>query len=226
MSLTRRQVLWLTALVTAGLPTAARAATTPNGASAPDPVSLLGTTSDPETLTLEAWADTLIPGRKRNPSDVAIAGAARGAGAVQAGAVTFMRFGPTGVAAALPAFVAGLNAEAVSYIASRRLSVDPTLPPFVALRYKDRKTLVASLTDDSSGDVQLLWFAFSALVFLAYHTAGHLHTAEAVRQGHPGLAAIGFPKPDHDDLWRFPHFSYRRRLAHPHPTTTHGGQPA
>jgi hypothetical protein len=74
--------------------------------------------------------------------------------------------------------------------------------------------------------VQLLWFAFSGLVFLAYHTAGYLHTADAVRQGHPGLTAIGFPMPDDDDLWRFPHFSYRRRLAHLHPATTHAGQPA
>jgi hypothetical protein len=100
------------------------------------------------------------------------------------------------------------------------------LPPFVALRYHDRKTLVASLTDHTSGDQQLLWFAFSGLVFLAYHTAGNLHTAHAVRSGHPGLKAIGFPEPDDDDLWRFPHFSYRRRLAHRHPKTTRTGQPA
>jgi hypothetical protein len=157
---------------------------------------------------------------------VAIAGAARGAGAVQAGAVTFMRFGPTGVAPALPAFVAALDGEATSYIASHRRTVDPTLPPFVALRYHDRKALVASLTNDTSGDQQLLWFAFSGLVFLAYHTAGHEHTAHAVRSGHPGLKAIGFPQPDADDLWRFPHFSYRRKLATIHPMTTKTGQPA
>jgi hypothetical protein len=219
MTLTRRQVLRLTALASAAVPAAAML-----------PASVLaaataGTTTDIETTTLEAWADTLIPGRKRYPSDYAIAGAARGAGAVQAGAVEFMRFPATGVAPAIPAFVAALTAEATAYIATNALVVDPTLPPFVALRYRDRKRLVSNLCDKSAGDVQLLWFAFAALVFLAYHTAGHLHTAHAVRSGHPGLRAIRFPKPDHDDLWRFPHFSYRRKLARVHPHTTKTGQP-
>jgi hypothetical protein len=226
MALTRRQVLWLAAIGSAGVPAAAYAGVPSKAPSPPDPVGVAGTKSDPETMSLEAWSDTLIPGRKRFPSDVAIAGAARGAGAVQAGAVTFMRFGPTGVAPALPAFVAALDGEATSYIASHRRTVDPTLPPFVALRYHDRKALVASLTNDTSGDQQLLWFAFSGLVFLAYHTAGHEHTAHAVRSGHPGLKAIGFPQPDADDLWRFPHFSYRRKLATIHPMTTKTGQPA
>jgi hypothetical protein len=219
MDLTRRQVLWLTAMAGAAVPAMA---------ALPPPVldtAAAGTTSDAETMTLEAWADTLIPGRKRYPADYAIAGAARGAGGVQAGAVEFMRFPPTGVAAALPAFVAALTAEAAAYIASNRLTVDATLPPFVALRYRDRKRLVAALCDTSTGDVQLFWFAFSALVFLAYHTAGHLHTAHAIREGHPGLGAIGFPKPDPDGLWRFPRFSYRRRLARLHPHTTKTGQP-
>jgi hypothetical protein len=63
------------------------------------------------------------------------------------------------------------------------------------------------------------------LVFLAYHTAGYLPTAQAVREGHPGLKAIGFPKPDPDGLWRFREFSYRRKLARHHPHTTRGGNP-
>lgn len=224
MALTRRQVLWLAALGSAGVPAAAYAGT-PTKRPSHRSSSPLGTTSDPQTMTLEAWADTLIPGHKRYPSDYAIAGAARGPGAVQAGALDFMQFGPTGVSESLPAFVSALNAEATNYAASHHKVLDPTLPPFVALRYRDRKTLVASLVDHTSGDQQLLWFAFSGLVFLAYHTAGHLHTAHAVRSGHPGLKAIGFPEPDADDLWRFPHFSYRRRLAHRHPKTTHTGQP-
>src|SRR4051794_10250442 len=101
MALTRRQVLWLAALGATGLPAAA-APPAAAAASPTDSVGTLGLTSDPETMTLEAWADTLIPGRKRRPSDPAIAGAARGPGAVQAGAVEFMRFGPTGVAEVLP----------------------------------------------------------------------------------------------------------------------------
>jgi hypothetical protein len=61
---------------------------------------------------------------------------------------------------------------------------------------------------------------------LAFHTAGHLSTAEAVRSGHPGLAWIDFPAPDPDGLWRYPEFSYRRSLAAVHPATTATGQPA
>jgi hypothetical protein len=80
--------------------------------------------------------------------------------------------------------------------------------------------------DSNNGEEQLFWFALAGLVFLAYHTAGYLSTAEAVRQGHPGLKAIGFPAPDRDGLWRFPQFSYRRKLAKLHPRTTKSGQPA
>jgi hypothetical protein len=79
--------------------------------------------------------------------------------------------------------------------------------------------------DANSGEETLLWFALAGLVCLGYYTAGFESTADAVRRGHPGLKAIGFPQPDHDDLWRFPHFSYRRRLAHEHPHTTKTGQP-
>src|SRR4051794_20461397 len=151
MALTRRQVLWLAAVGATGLPAAATAAQrtpapAPRGGLSTDPIGILGLTSDSETMTLEAWSDTLIPGRKRHPTDPAIAGAARGPGAVQAGAVEFMRFGPTGVAEVLPAFVTVLTGAAAAYATTHRLSVDPTLPPFVALRYADRKSLVAQLT--------------------------------------------------------------------------------
>lgn len=221
MELNRRELLWLAAIGMAGVPAVANAATSP-----PDPVGLLGTTSDPETLTIEAVADTLIPGEKRFPSDVAIAGVARGPGAVQAGAMEFMRFPGTGVGAVVPAFAAAVNAEAVAYAAEHGVVPDPTLPPFVGLRYHDRKAMLDGLLNTGNGEEQLFWFALAGLVFLAYHTAGHLHTAEAVRNGHPGLKAIGFPKPDRDGLWRFPHFSYKRRLARSHPKTTESGNPA
>jgi hypothetical protein len=51
------------------------------------------------TQTLEAFADTLIPGEKRFPADRAIAGVVSGAGAVQAGAIEMLNFSdalPTG----------------------------------------------------------------------------------------------------------------------------------
>jgi len=214
----------------AGVPAIANAATPPGspsplGAVGTDPVGLLGTTSDPETLTIEAVADTLIPGAKRFDGDVAIAGVSHGAGAVQAGAIDFIRFRGTGVGAALPAFAAAVNAEAVGYAAEHGIAPDPTVPPFVGFAYTDRKAMLDGLLNVGGGEEQLFWFALAGLVFLAYHTAGYLDTAEAVRQGHPGLKAIGFPKPDRDGLWRFPKFSYRRKLADLHPHTTESGNP-
>lgn len=229
MSLTRRELLWLASIGMAGVPAVAHAAGSPPPdplqVFGTDPVGLLGTKSDPETMTIEAWADTLIPGEKRYPSDVAIAGVARGAGAVQAGALEFMRFPPVEVGISLPEFAAALNAAAAGYAAEHGRAPDPTLPPFVGLGYVDRKAMLDGLLHTGNGEEQLVWFAFAGLVFLAYHTAGYLSTAEAVRAGHPGLKAIGFPKPDRDGLWRFPRFSYRRRLAELHPKTTKTGQP-
>jgi hypothetical protein len=180
---------------------------------------------DAETLTLEAWSDTMVPGEKRSAGDRAIVGAAAGAGAVQAGAVDMMRFGPVGLAPALPALAAGMNAEATRYAAAHGLTPDPTVPPFVALPFEHRTGLALELLDDSRPD-RLAWYGLAGIAMLAFHTAGHLHTADAVRSGHPGLAWIDFPLPDADGLWRYPVFSYRRTLADVHPATTSTGQPA
>jgi hypothetical protein len=183
-----------------------------------------GTSTDAMTTTLEAFADTLIPGRKRFDGDVAVAGVVKGAGAVEAGAVDLMWFPPAAVGPVLPGFVSMLNARAAAYAAQHRVVIDPTLPPFVALDFANRTRLCLELLDPAARDY-LLWWALAAMPFLAFHTAGHLHTAAAVRAGHPGLRAIDFPHPDHDGLWRFPHFSYRRKLARSHPHTTATGNP-
>lgn len=180
---------------------------------------------DAETLTLEAWSDTMVPGEKRSPDDRAIAGVAAGPGAVQAGAVDMMRFGPVGLAPAVPALAAGLNAEAVRYAATAGVLPDPTVPPFVGLPFEHRTGLALQLLDTGRPD-QLVWYGLAGIAMLAFHTAGHLSTPDAVRAGHPGLAWLDFPQPDADGLWRYPVFSYRRRLARPHPRTTRTGQPA
>ncbi len=174
--------------------------------------------------TLEAFADTLIPGEKRSPTDRAIAGVAEGAGAVQAGALDLMNFPPAGVAPALPAFATGLNAHALQYAGQHAIVLDPTVPPFVALAFADRTALLVDILDGSGPD-ELAYFALAALAFLAYHTAGHLPLVDAVRGGHPGLAAIGFPQPQADGLWHFTEFSYRRALAVRHPQTSKRGNP-
>ncbi len=175
--------------------------------------------------TLEAFADTLIPGEKRFPGDRAIAGVADGPGAVQAGAVDLLFSDAAGVAPAAPAFAAGIDTRATTYAAENGIVLDPTVPPFVALDFDQRTGAAVAMLAFDAPDRQA-FEACAALIFLAYHTAGHLHTAEAVRDGHPGLTAIGFPQPDADDLWRFPVFSYRRALARRHPDTTATGQPA
>jgi hypothetical protein len=181
--------------------------------------------NDPTTVsTLEAFADTLIPGEKRSPDDPAIAGAAAGPGAVQAGALALMNFAPVGVAPALPGFATGLNAHAVQYAASHAIVLDPTVPPFVALAFADRTALLVEILDGSGPD-ELAFFALAALAFLAYHTAGHLPLVDAVRGGHPGLAAIGFPQPQADGVWRYTDFSYRRALSARHPQTSKRGNP-
>jgi hypothetical protein len=183
-----------------------------------------GTTSDAMTTTLEAFADTLIPGQKRYAADYAVAGVVKGAGAVQAGAVDLMWFPEAAIGPALSALASMLNARAASYAGQRRRALDPTLPPFVALSFADRTRLLVELLDPTAQDY-LVWWALAAMPFLAFHTAGHLNTVRAVRSGHPGLRWIGFPHPDRDGLWRFPHFSYRRKLARSHPRTTSNGNP-
>jgi hypothetical protein len=213
----RRRLLQLVSVAALAVPLAQLAP--PRAIAGPLP------SADVVTLTLEAWSDTMVPGERRFPGDRAVAGAAAGPGAVQAGAVDLMRFGPVGLAPTLPAFAADLNVEAARYAATAGVLLDPTVPPFAGLPFEHRTALALELLDGGRPD-QLLWFGLAGVAMLAFHTAGHLSTAEAVRTGHPGLAWLDFPAPDSDDLWRYPEFSYRRELATAHPATTASGNPA
>src|SRR5439155_24279886 len=97
------------------------------------PAAFAQVSSDPATVaTLEAFADTLIPGEKRSPTDRAIAGAAPGPGAVQAGALDMMGFPAAGAGPALPALAAGLNARATAFAAAHRIVLCPPVPPLVS----------------------------------------------------------------------------------------------
>jgi len=219
--LSRRRLLQIVSAAALAYPlTALRL---PEAAAAPTAPGLPLTPLD--AMTLEAWSDTMVPGEKRSPGDRAIAGAATGPGAVQAGALELMQFGPVGLAPALPALAAGLNAQAVRYAATAGILLDPTVPPFVALPFEHRTALALELLEGTLPD-QLAWYGLAGVATLAFHTAGHLSTADAVRSGHPGLAWIDFPPPDSDGLWRYPVFSYRRVLAEPHPRTSATGSPA
>jgi len=78
---------------------------------------------------------------------------------------------------------------------------------------------------DPSNKNQGPFAGLAAFAFVAYNTAGHLSTVEAISEGHPGLTAIRFPPPNSDGKWRFPEFSYQQVLAKPHPHAT-GDNPA
>jgi enediyne biosynthesis protein E8 len=176
------------------------------------------------TQTLEAYADTLIPGQKRFPGDRAIAGVVSGAGAVQAGAIEMMNFPPVGLEAALPLLALSINVNAVVYAVINKITLDLTVPPFVSLDFASRTALLVNLLE-TAGPEQGAFYGLAAISFAAYNTAGYLPTVVAIQDGHPGLAAIGFPPPNPDGLWRFPEFSYRRVLARAHPHSQ-GGNPA
>ncbi|HEX6920095.1 MAG TPA: DUF5987 family protein [Actinomycetes bacterium] len=185
-------------------------------------------TDDPTVSTLEAFADTLVPGGKRTAGDRAVAGVVEGPGAVQAGAIALLRLPEAQVSSYLPVVARLLDTQAAAYAARHGRPLDPTVPPFVALDFPDRTALCEELlaTGQPVGEQQQVLTLFALLVFVAFHCAGHLHTQQAIADGHPGLAWLRFPAPDADGLYRFPVFSYGRRLARTHPDTTASGSPA
>jgi hypothetical protein len=171
---------------------------------------------DPTTLTLEAYADTLIPGEKRFPNDVAIAGVVTGPGAVQGGAIDMMNFVGLG-----PTLAPLIDAAALAYALFNRIPLDPALPPFVSLNFAQRTALMVQLLAPNAL-FRGVYSGLAALCFVAFNTAGYLDTVVAIEQGHPGLTAIGFPAPNPDGKWRFPDFSYQQVLAKPHPRSKNG----
>jgi hypothetical protein len=178
-----------------------------------------------KTMTLEAFADTFVPGEKRAPDDVAIAGAAQGAGAVVAGAIELLEMPATGVASGLDDVVTTLNDHASSYAAEHHIPLDAAIPPFVALDYEHRSALMRELTSPDHPEKEF-WVLTALFCFMAFDTAAHMDTVSALENGHPGLTTMGYAAPDPDGLWRFPDYSYGRQLARSRPDTTPNGDPA
>jgi hypothetical protein len=188
-----------------------------------DELSLSGL-SVAEVLTLEAFADTIVPGVKRYPEDRSIAGVSDDGGAVAAGALELLESAAGGLGPWLGDLASMLNAHAGRYAESCGVPLDESVPEFVSLSYELRTGLILQLTGpdhpERQGWVNLVMFSN-----MAFDTAAHLHTVDAIAQGHPGLTLLGFAKPDDDGLWRFPDYSYRRELAERHPATTPSGSP-
>ncbi|MCZ0983631.1 DUF5987 family protein [Streptomyces diastatochromogenes] len=180
---------------------------------------------DEATLTLEAYADTIVPGEKRWPGDRAIAGVSTGGGSVAAGALELLRWDATGIHDGLEDLAKLVNGHAGAYAERTGLTLDTDVPPFVALDYDDRVALIVELTTPGHEEKDF-WVLLSLFCNMAYDSAAHLHTAEALAAGHPGLEAMGITQPDTDGLWRFQDFGYGKQLAAHHPDTTISGSPA
>ncbi|MER7209728.1 DUF5987 family protein [Streptosporangium sp. NPDC000239] len=177
------------------------------------------------TMTLEAFADTIVPGEKRSPGDEAVAGAAAGGGAVAAGAVELLETPAAGLAPALGDLARLLNEHARAYADQNGIDLTAALPPFVALPFPHRTALVGILTSPGHPEREV-WVSVALFSNMAFDTAAHMHTLDALAAGHPGLTAMGFSGPQEDGLWRFPVYSYGRELARLHPATTSTGSPA
>ncbi|RJL22611.1 regulator [Bailinhaonella thermotolerans] len=141
--------------------------------------------------TLEAYADTMVPGEKRFRDDRAVAGAARGPGAVHAGAVRLLRHPDFGLEPMLPGLAIVLNGHAISYAAARAIVLNPLLPPLVGLPFRHRAALLERLCASDNED-RLVWIGLGVLACLAVDLANQ----------RPGL-------------WRYRDFAARRALARP-----------
>ncbi|MEV2275150.1 DUF5987 family protein [Nocardiopsis sp. NPDC049922] len=175
-----------------------------------------------ETLTLEAFADTILPGAKRRPDDPSVAGRSHDAGSVEAGALELLRTPATGLTSGLPEFVELLNRHAEHYAREHGLAADGELPPFVRLSFDDRTALVRALTAPGHPEKEF-WVMLALFCNMAFDSAAHMSTPTAIAEGHPGLTAMGFAAPDADGLLRFKEYSYGRPTARLHPDTTASG---
>jgi enediyne biosynthesis protein E8 len=198
-AVTRRQLveragrLGLGALVASALPAARLVA--PASAAAADP-SLTD-------ATLQAFADTMVPGRRVERTESggpvhpkAIAGVDPDPGAVEADAIVLYHHPATGFDTLEPAFLADLSSRSL-----------PRGGTFLDLPFEDRVAVcLAGLAPENP--VQVLWEAAAAVPFTAFCAAAvnptqRAESASGYRvMGLPGAAPRGYRS-----------YSYRRRLA-------------
>lgn len=156
-----------------------------------------------DDATLQAFADTMIPGRRvdrtesgRPVHDKAIAGMDHRPGAVEADSLVLYRHPGMGFDTLAPAFLTDLNSRSLEH--GR---------PFLELPYDDRvKVCLAGL--DHESPERVVWEAAAAIPFTAFCAAGvnERQTADAASgyrvMGLPGAVPNGYRG-----------VSYRRRLA-------------
>jgi hypothetical protein len=154
-------------------------------------------------VSLQAFADTMIPGRKVTRTDLgnpiepgAIAGVDRRPGAVEADALALYRHPLVGFDALEPAFLTDLH--------SRSLQRGGT---FVSLSFRERVEICKQGLAFSNPD-RVVWEAAAAVPFTAFCAAALIPQQTASRasgyrvMGLPGAAPRGYRS-----------FSYRRKLA-------------
>ena len=155
-----------------------------------------------DDATLQAFADTIIPGRPATRTDLgnpidprAIAGVDGRPGAVETDALALYRHPKVGFDALEPAFLAELEQRSL-----------PLGGSFLTLSFDGRVQAVRAGTSFDNS-TRILWEAAAAVPFTAF--CGGLAPEQTARRasgyrvmGHPGAAPRGYRK-----------FSYRRRLA-------------
>jgi hypothetical protein len=157
----------------------------------------------PDDATLQAFADTIIPGRRATRTDLgdeidplAIAGVDDEPGAVEADVLRLYHDPLIGFDALAPAFLSDLNGRALQ-----------NGGPFLSLTYEQRvATVVSGLSFDNPS--RTLWEAAAAVPFTAFcaaaeHETGTSANASGYRvMGYPGAAPNGHRRA-----------SYRRKLS-------------
>lgn len=167
----------------------------------------------PDDATLQAFADTILPGRKVAKTDLgdaidplAIAGVDAEPGAVEADALRVFHDPLIGFDALAGPFLADLNGRALAQGG-----------PFLLLPYAKRAAAVLSGMDYNNPS-RVLWEAAAAVPFAAFcaageHPIGTSANASGYRvMGYPGAAPNGYR-----------HASYRRKLSVER--TRHGSLP-
>ena len=183
----------LAAAIASAVPVAARMAR-PEGALAQDPSLVDG--------TLQAYFDTILPGRRVGVTELgnpihpaAIAGVDPEPGAVEADALLLANNPLIGFDALAPALLADLE--------TRSLAEGGT---FLTLDYDARERVCLAGLDFSNPD-RAVWEAGAAVPFTAFCAAANIVNATKANSvgyrvmGHPGTAPKGYRD-----------FSYRRRL--------------
>jgi hypothetical protein len=161
-----------------------------------------------DDATLQAFADTIIPGRKASITDLgdpihpqAIAGVDADPGAVEADALRLYHHALIGFDALAPAFLTELSLRSL-----------PHGGPFLSLSYEKRVEAVKSAFDYGN-PTRLLWEAAAAVPFTAFCAAAvHPYGNNANASGYKVMGYPGGGPNDAPVMYPYS-FSYRRKLA-------------